>query len=276
MIWTQNNLKSVNFHFWPYCNFNCRYCFARFNEVSSTLSKKACYKIIGALKNNGTEKINFAGGEPTLSPFLGDLIVYSKSLGLTTSVISNGTGITKRFLRKYGKSLDWIGLSLDSGDELIQYRLGRGNGTYVQDIINQCEMIKKAGIKLKINSVMTRLNYKEDISWLLEKINPDRWKVFQVLKIEGRNCHSIKELLMSQEEFEFFVKRHEKLNPISENNDNMIDSYVMIDPQGRFYQNNGNIYVFSHPILEVGMINALSEVNYNYAKYLERGGLYAW
>ena len=276
MIWTQNKLISVNFHFWPYCNFNCRYCFARFNEVSSTLSKKDCFKIVGALQNNGTEKINFAGGEPTLSPFLGDLIVYSKSLGLTTSVISNGTGITERFLRKYGNSLDWIGLSLDSGDELIQYQLGRGNGTYVQDIINQCEMIRKAGIKLKINSVMTRLNYKEDMSWLLEKINPDRWKVFQVLKIEGRNCHSIKELLMSQEEFEFFVKRHENLSPISENNDNMIDSYVMIDPQGRFCQNNGNIYVFSHPILEVGIINALNEVNYNYAKFLERGGLYVW
>lgn len=56
----------------------------------------------------------------------------------------------------------------------------------------------------------------------------------------------------------------------------MIDSYVMIDPKGSFYQNNGNIYVFSSPILEVGFSSALSEVKYNYDKFLERGGLYVW
>ncbi len=149
------------------------------------------------LKDFGIEKINFAGGEPTLSPYFEELILYSKSLGLTTSVISNGTGITQRFLRKYGTNIDWIGLSLDSGNELIQYQLGRGTGAYVQETLNKCEMIKTAGIKLKINSVITKLNYKEDMSWLLEKINPNRWKVFQVLEIEGRNCQSIQELLIS-------------------------------------------------------------------------------
>jgi radical S-adenosyl methionine domain-containing protein 2 len=51
---------------------------------------------------------------------------------------------------------------------------------------------------------------------------------------------------------------------------------MFIDLKGSFYQNNGNFYVFSSPILEVGISNALSEVKYNYAKFLERGGLYAW
>ena len=172
--------------------------------------------------------------------------------------------------------IKWIGLSLDSSNELIQYQLGRGNGSYVQDIIKKCEMIKSAGIRLKINSVITKLNFNEDMGWLIDCINPDRWKVFQVLEIEERNCHSIQDLMLSQGEFESFIKKHESLNPISENNSNMIDSYVMIDPKGSFYQNNGNIYVFSSPILEVGISSALSEVKYNYDKFLERGGLYAW
>ena len=244
--------------------------------VSCCYIVEECFRIVSALKDHGTEKINFAGGEPTLSPFLGELIVYSKSLGLTTSVISNGTGITERFLRKYGNSLNWIGLSLDSGNELIQYQLGRGNRAYIHDIINKCEMIRTTGIKLKINSVITRLNYKEDMFSLIDKIQPDRWKVFQVLKIEERNCYLIQDLMISQGEYESFVKRHEILSPISENSIDMIDSCVMIDPQGRFYQNNGNFYIFSNPILEVGVINALNEVQYNYAKFLERGGLYAW
>jgi len=56
----------------------------------------------------------------------------------------------------------------------------------------------------------------------------------------------------------------------------MLDSYIMIDPQGILYQNNVNIYVFSHPILKVGVHNALNEVQYNYTKFLERGRLYTW
>jgi len=66
--------------------------------------------------------------------------------------------------------------------------------------------------------------------------------------------------MISQEEYESFVKRHEILSPISENNNDMIDSYVMIDPKGIFYQNNGNTYIFSNLILDVGVINALNEV----------------
>jgi len=227
------------------------------------------------LKDYGTEKINFAGGEPTLCPFLGELIECSKNLGMTTSVISNGTGINKRFLRRFGKKLDWVGLSLDSGNEFIQKKLGRGRGDYVQDIIDKCEMIKTAGIKLKINSVITRFNYEEDMAWLIEKVKPNRWKVFQVLEIQNRYWYS-RDLLISQEEFEFFVKRHENLNPISENNNVMIDSYIMIDPIGRFYQNTGKIYQFSRPILEVGILNALKDIKFNRNKFLERGGIYAW
>ena len=82
--------------------------------------------------------------------------------------------------------------------------------------------------------------------------------------------------MLSKDEFEFFLKKHEGFSPISENSSAMIDSYVMIDPQGRFYQNSGKSYKFSKKILQVGVINALKEVGYNYAKFIERGGLYIW
>lgn len=137
-------------------------------------------------------------------------------------------------------------------------------------------MIKNAGIKLKINSVINKLNYKEDMSWLLEKINPNRWKVFQVLEIKGQNCISIQDLIITQKEFKFFIEKHEFLNPIIENNNRMLDSYFMIDPKGRFYQNNGHVYSFSHSILKAGIAKTLNEVNFNHSKFLERGGFYKW
>ena len=269
-------LESINFHFWPYCNFNCKYCFACFNSSNPKLSFNQCIEIINEVSNAGFKKINFAGGEPTLSPYLGYLLIHSKKLGLINSIISNGTGINKNFLRKLSKSIDWIGLSIDSGLEYTNYLLGRGNGNLVKEIIKKSKLIQNIGIKLKINTVVNKLNYQEDFSWLIKTINPERWKVFQVLEIKNQNNPYLTNLLISEPEFEVFVNRHLFLKPIAETNHLMLESYLMIDPYGRFYQNTENSYYFSRPILEVGLKDALSEITYDSVKYIQRGGLYAW
>jgi len=204
------------------------------------------------------------------------LIVYSKKLGLITSIVSNGTGITQKFVQKYDKEIDWIGLSLDSGNEKTQKALGRGNGNYVKSIVEKSKIIREYGIKLKINTVINRLNYFEDLSEVINEIKPDRWKVFQVLEIKGQNSSSIKDLLITEEQFEQFGEINAHMNLIVENNDAMIESYMMIDQMGRFFQNTGNTYHFSRPILNVGLSNALNDIKYNHAKFIERGGIYAF
>ena len=71
-----------------------------------------------------------------------------------------------------------------------------------------------------------------------------------------------------------FIKRHENFNPIAEDNDAMLESYIMVDPLGRFYQNSGNLYSYSESILEVGVVRAFNQVMYNHLKFVERGGIY--
>jgi len=253
----------------------CKYCFANFFRIKRTLSKNNWFIIISQLADFGMKKVNFVGGEPTLCPFLGELIKYSKNLGLLTGIVSNGAQLNQKFIEKYGNYIDWIGLSLDSGNEITQELLGRGDGVYVQNTIKRSKMIKDAGIKLKINSVITRLNVNEEMSKLMNNIHPDRWKIFQVLEIEGQNSSKIKNLLISKNEFKKFVEQHQKLKPIAEDNDAMIESYLMIDPLGRFFQNSNKFYVFSRPILKVGVSNALNDIKYNHSKFIERGGFYA-
>ena len=48
-------------------------------------------------------------------------------------------------------------------------------------------MCHRMKIKLKMNTVITNLNYKEDFSELIKIIQPRRWKIFQVLPIIGQN-----------------------------------------------------------------------------------------
>jgi len=270
------NLISVNFHIWAKCNYSCRFCFAKFKDYKEILTKEEAFKIIDKLYYFGVHKINFAGGEPTLCPYLDELLKYSKKLGLTTSIISNGSGITKKFIINNHNFINWLGLSIDTGIESIQFALGRGNGKHVSKIIEKVKFIKKFPINLKINTVVTALNYQENMAKLLDILKPDRWKVFQVLPIENENREFISDLLISRKQFNYFIQRHKKYNPIIENNDLMINSYVMIDPKGRFFQNSNNYYKLSQPILDVGIRTAFEEICWNYSKFIERKGIYGW
>jgi radical S-adenosyl methionine domain-containing protein 2 len=267
---------AINLHVWPRCNYYCRFCFASFNNYDRILSVEQQLRLIECFASWGVQKVNFAGGEPTLCPYLGKLLEFSKDQGFKTSIISNGTGINKEFLRSYHGSIDWIGLSIDSGNEITQALLGRGNGTHVASIIKKAKLVKEFSINLKINTVVTSFNYQEDMNWLIQKLRPNRWKVFQILLIKKENQKECRDLVVTDAQFERFVKRHEAKRPIVENNDLMLNSYLMVDPSGRFFQNTGFCYSYSRPILEVGVETAFQDIVWDRNKFIRRGGIYNW
>ena len=82
-------VPSVNYHLWKPCNMKCKFCFATFQDLDPSvlpeghLGREDCISVVEALAHAGFQKINFAGGEPTLCPWLPDLIMLAKELGLT-------------------------------------------------------------------------------------------------------------------------------------------------------------------------------------------------
>ena len=67
------------------------------------------------MKEAGTEKINFAGGEPFINDImLGELCRYSHGLGLAVSIISNGSLIKPYWMEFYGEYVDVLGVSINS------------------------------------------------------------------------------------------------------------------------------------------------------------------
>jgi radical S-adenosyl methionine domain-containing protein 2 len=47
-------------------------------------------------------------------------------------------------------------------------------------------------------------------------------------------------------------------------------SYLMLDPEGRFYQREGSCYVKSAPIVQVGAAHALEGVDFDAKTYVSR------
>ena len=281
-----NFIPSVNYHLWRACNMRCKFCFASFQDVKSTilpkghLSYSESQRLIKGLADFGFRKITFAGGEPTLCPWLSELIKDAKTFGLTTMIVTNGSALSNQFLRGNQRYLDWITLSIDSLSIETNLKSGRISRTFTTDESNYLKLIsniKKFRYRLKINTVVSRLNLNDDLNDFINIAEPDRWKIVQAIPIKGQNDGKINDIMISNQEFNEFVQRHNNHEcVVPETNNQIINSYVMVDPAGRFFTNENGYYRYTKPILDVGVKTAISEMNYDLLKFTERGGIYQW
>jgi radical S-adenosyl methionine domain-containing protein 2 len=188
--------------------------------------------------------VNFAGGEPLLNEHLGNYIKYAKSdLGMKTSIITNASKMTQSWIWANAPYLDQVGISCDSIDEATNVSLGRGYCRHVEITERAFKRLRQVikemspKLSLKLNTVVTSKNHHEDWTDFIRRNGVQRWKGFKVLRIEGENDKAIGDLEVSDEHFETFKMRHAAVKEIvPEDNDDMTNSYLMITPDGRFYQ----------------------------------------
>ena len=287
---------AVNWHLEAYCNYGCSFCYAPLTEqrLMPRLSEEEGTSMIEDLSSSGVEKINFVGGEPMLHPHLEAWIVASKSCGLTTSIVSNGTRMTEGWLTKMRPHLDWLGLSIDASNDEMHALMGRGLkgeiasgfSRHLERSTKVWEIARRLGYGLKLNTVVTSVNSDDDMSELVGFLKPHRWKIFKVLRIEGENDGRVEPLLISQEQFEEYMVRHrrylqdfEGTQIVSEDNEDMLGTYAMIDPQGMVYTNLHSRYHYSkQSVGDIGFLAAWAQVRDGFSDigFENRGGKWNW
>ena len=287
--------KAVNWHCEAFCNYRCKFCYAGFEQQRKQpkISLGAGLKIIQDLASQGVEKINFVGGEPMLHPHLNDWIIESKRVGMTTSIVSNGTNMTKQWLEYMRPHLDWLGLSVDASNDEIHAIMGRANARefkegvsgHLQRALKIARIANDLGYGIKLNTVVTSANYSDDMTEIVKQINPTRWKIFQVLKIEDENDGRVEALLISESRFDQYIERHlqslasTSIQVVPENNDAMLGTYAMIDALGRVYTNKNGYYFYSKDtIQDFGFAHCWSQVSpgFSHEAFGARGGEWDW
>lgn len=269
---------------------HCWYCFAEFRDVRATvlpeghLQREEALLVVKQLGEAGFAKVTFAGGEPLLSPWFADVVKAANWAGMTTSVVTNGSLLNETLVEHLHGVLDWFVLSVDSLEPETNRTIGRMTKSrpLTEDrYFEICKQTRRIGVALKVNTVVSSANYLEDMSSFIRKAKPMRWKILQVLPIAGQNDRHVERFLVTRAQFDEFVDRHRHLERdgitiVPETNDDMIGSYAMVDPAGRFYDNVDGTYTYSEPILEVGVEAALNQVRIDREKFIRRGGVYAW
>lgn len=282
---------SVNFHLIEACNARCSYCFATFPHLGKRdrLSPADRGALIDALVDAGVGKINFAGGEPTLMRDLGPLCerIKRRSRGrCAVSLVTNGARL-RPLLEDWAEWIDWVALSVDSGDDSTNVALGRtpSGRPYAPVMLELGATVKRKGVRLKCNTVVSRLNVGEDMRGFISKLAPERWKLFQMLPVAGENDGAVRNLSIPETDFLAFVERHRELRKtgiaiVPEDNDAMTASYLMIGPDGRFFwhvpHGSGRTLEYGPPILEAGFSEALRQTGFSRDKFRARGGAYDW
>ncbi|WP_327430748.1 viperin family antiviral radical SAM protein [Streptomyces sp. NBC_01236] len=278
----------VNLHVTEQCNYSCSFCFGKWGLPATAgvfQDPNHSIALVSDLFNvlSGSEwgsrgiRFNFAGGEPALLHALPELVEHCRGLGARTSFVSNGLMLRRFDALWLSQNFDIVGLSVDSASELTNLRIGRvtrsGRAFNLAEITSAVRELRSISrCPIKINTVVCRTNVREDLSPVLRSLAPDKWKVFQALPIyEGAET-------ITAADFSKFLRRHIEFTRIlvSEDNNQMTTSYLMVDPLGRFFwpfetgsRRTGG-YSYSRPILEAGAAASFQECKISWAKYKDR------
>lgn len=267
--------RSINLHLIGACNYSCSHCFAR-SLSRKFLTGREWGPILDYLKTIGIEKINFAGGEPTFYPHLKEVCTYAKSLGFTTSIVSNSSRMDRGWFEEFDGLMDWVGLSVDSTEEDDEILIGR----HCQGV-NHLENIRKVsilahefGMKVKLNITVLRRSWDKDFHGLITSVKPERVKVFRALTLEGANDDMPDTWSITDEQFDSFKRIHKDCeNTVFEDNDDMVGTYLMMDPEGRWMLNTGKtLHYLPFEVLKNEGYQNLLDVE----GYFERNGYYKW
>ncbi|OCH16462.1 radical SAM protein [Aliivibrio sp. 1S165] len=285
----QVNQLVINYHITEKCNYDCHYCYAKWakpneihrnlDDMKTVLSNLAEYFLspnpIQKQLQYQSVRLNFAGGEPLLlkQRFI-DALDYAIKLGFKTSIITNGHLITDQFIVDHSHKLQLLGISYDSYSIEGQQQIGRITPTgkvlspeRLQSIFKQVKS-QSPTTELKINTVVNQYNTEENFTDLIAAIQPNKWKVLRVLPV----FDSIQPI--SNQQFNAFVDRHQSVAHFmsAENNNSMTNSYLMLSPDGAFFQNGNNEqgYFKSRSLLTTPVDIALAETGFDAAKFAQR------
>jgi len=224
-------------------------------------------------------RINFVGGEPTVSSKLIPLLRKAKSLSFITSIVTNGYNLIHKKINvdEVLSLTDIIGISVDSTKAVTNKKIGRyvkeDNNQNVIDkeqLIDLCKKIKDSGTKLKINTVINKTNIAEDFTDFYHEICPDRIKIFQCFKPNNALKNNYDDMLVSSADFRKCLKKYigYPFKIVAEDNYEMTSSYYMLGSDGCFWDNCTGMK--SSSLVNVSVEEALKSIIIDDEKYEHR------
>jgi len=207
------------------CNLRCIFCYSSStnqHNKSSEMSTDEIFDIIDEFKKLNGAFVLFGGGEPFIRDDFLEIFKYTKSKGLWTYVLTNGSLITEEVAYEYAKYFnplfDKIQVSLDGATPEINDKQRGVKGAFDSTLRGITNLTSTGKIRPLINTVVTKLNY-NDIPNILKLAVKNNAYTYRCLKLQkvGRGSKGIlfEKIAINQDEgdklYEYLSQKRDEL-----------------------------------------------------------------
>lgn len=276
---TKSNLVSTNIDYskpfrinWlieERCNLDCIYCFAD-DKMENNETRENILETANHILDLGVMNVGLSGGEPTISPYLKDVIETFKgkcSINIDTNGTINQLGDMAKLLKEANVL---VRITIDSVNPKILSKVRpckNKNLKQLEIIKDNIKKLQKENVPVMIHTVVTQINkdYLFDIAKELVDLGVKRWHMYGVNYAE--KCKDFYEdiKLTNSELNEVYlaVKKEfgDKINMsvYFDEGNYSANSVLLVNSEGKFYLDsikNGIHYIGENPKLPT-----LEEIN---------------
>jgi len=134
--------------------------------VNNNLGMEDRLKLLDEIYAAGCRIVSFTGGEPLLIPYLPELMIKAKKLGMWVQYTTNGTFLPKRGEEIKRANPDMIQVSID-GNKFTHEKL-RGEGSF-EPGMKALDIVKKNNWRCLLVSVISKYTSFESLTFVLAK-----------------------------------------------------------------------------------------------------------
>jgi radical SAM protein with 4Fe4S-binding SPASM domain len=166
------------------CNLSCEFC--ELPKPGKPLDKEYIRQLLLNLKECGTKKVHFSGGEIFLHPQIMDILKMAIEYDFQVNFTTNGTLLNKEMIKELvSLKIHSISFSLDSGNPALHDKLRgiKGSFKHTLNIIKILNDYRKKEPKIIINTVLSNKNIDtlDDLhNLLLNTDNQIQWNLFPI------------------------------------------------------------------------------------------------
>ena len=198
---------SIEFELTKSCNFRCPFCYNTWKYTSdkpsriSHLPKDAIKRALLQCKELGLFKVRYSGGEPTLYPYLSEIIEYASELNFFQSIFTNAYNLNDETIAFWkAHKVNEVLISLHGLKEQHE-SITKVSGSF-ESTCNNIMKLVNCGIHVIVEMTLVSSNLGE-IDDVLIKVNELGVSEFRIMKYVPNGVKDLDEQLsVSDEQFE--------------------------------------------------------------------------
>ena len=153
--------RMLNLYLTNACNLRCTHCFMKSGKpLKDELPVMEWKRILSEFKKEGGQSVTFSGGEPLMNKDFDDILMHASTIGLNTTVLSNGILWDKEQIKRLAPYMSEVQISIDGFDETSNAKI-RGAGHF-DHVVQNVILFANQGIRTSVATTFTFQNLNDD------------------------------------------------------------------------------------------------------------------